>query len=201
MPQRPPETRVSLILRLQDPSDEVAWREFASIYSPVVFRVAVARGFQKSDAENIVQEVLLAVAKSITPWLERTDRGRFSAWLLRIARNAACDLITSKATRSLVKDGEEADRLLAEVPDRTSLSSLLDLEHHRAVFQWAADQVRSSIAEQTWQAFWKTEVEGMSAQDVAKSLETRIGNVYVARCRVMARIKELVAQYNGEPLR
>ena len=193
-----PETRASLILRLQDPGDVAAWDEFATIYSPVVFRVALGRGFQRADAENIVQEVLLAVAKSITPWLERTDRGPFRAWLLRIARNAACDLMTARATRPLGQDGAAADRLLSEIHDRSTVSSSLDLEHERAVFHWAAERVRQDIAQQTWQAFWLTAVEGESIEAVAEKLKTRAGNVYVARCRVMARIKELVAQYEGE---
>ncbi len=193
-----PETRESLILRLQNPGDVCAWNEFAEIYSPVVYRVAMAKGFQAADAENIVQEVLLSVAKAITAWLQRADRGKFRAWLLRIASNEACDLMTARATRPLGTDGEQGQRLLAEVPDRGSLSALLELEHERAVFQWAANQVRGSIATQTWQAFWLTEVCGLPAHEVADSLATRVGNIYVARCRVMARIKELVTQYEDE---
>ncbi len=193
-----PETRESLILRLQDPQDVAAWNEFATIYSPVVYRVAIGRGFQAADAENIVQEVLAAVAKSIATWLKRTDRGKFRAWLLRIASNEACDLLTARATRPLGKDGQEGYRLLAELPDRTSLSAQLALEHERAVFQWAAEQVRASITTQTWDAFWLTEVQGHSVQSVAETLKTRVGNVYVARCRVMARIKELVSEYEGK---
>ncbi len=185
-------------MRLQDPRDASAWNEFASIYSPVVYRVAIGRGFQAADAENIVQEVLLSVTKAIAPWLQRSERGKFRAWLLRIARNTACDLMTARATRPLGQDGQEGQRLLAEVPDRESLSALLELEHERAVFQWAAEQVRVSVSAQTWQAFWLTEVSGQSAQSVAQSQGTRIGNVYVARCRVMARIKELVSQYEGQ---
>lgn len=192
-----PETRESLILRLQDPGDVAAWNEFATIYSPVVYRVAIGRGFQAADAENIVQEVLLSVAKSIARWLERTDRGKFRAWLLRIASNEACDLMTERATRPLGKDGQEGNRLLAELQDRESLSALLELEHERAVFQWAAERVRNSVSPQTWEAFWLTEVNGLEPQTVADQLKTRIGNIYVARCRVMARIKELVSKYDG----
>lgn len=87
-------TRTSLILRLKDAEDMAAWDEFATIYEPVVFNVALSRGFQAADAENLVQEVFMAVAKSISHWLERDDRGSFRAWLLRIARNVAVDMIT-----------------------------------------------------------------------------------------------------------
>ena len=191
----PPETRASLILRLQDADDVAAWEEFVVIYSPVVFRVARGRGFQAADAENIVQEVLLAVSRSVEQWLQRTDRGSFRAWLLRIARNQAFDLINARATRSLGADGREAEEMLARLPAKSELSSVLDGEYERALFRWAAEQVRDSVAEHTWQAFWLTRVDGLSVSDAARRLNLRPGNIYFARSRVMTRIKELVKQY------
>jgi RNA polymerase sigma-70 factor, ECF subfamily len=195
-----PETRASLILRLQDASDMDAWDEFAALYSPVIYQAAMRRGFQRADAENIVQEVMMAVARSIKSWLERSEKGRFRPWLLRIARNSACDLMTARATRPLGKNGDEAERILSELSDRSHLSSELDLEYERAVFHWAARKIQGSIAEHTWQAFWLTQVEGMPASLVANRLKIRVANVYIARCRVMARIKQLVMQYQGDHL-
>ena len=194
----PPETRASLILRLQDAEDVAAWEEFVGIYSPVIFRVAVGRGFQAADAENVVQEVLLAVARSVTQWLSRTDRGSFRAWLLRIARNQTFDLINARATRTLGTDGRDAERLMADLRAKADLSSVLDFEYERVVFQWAADQVRNSVAEHTWQAFWLTRVEGLAVGEAARKLNLRPGNIYFARSRVMARIKELVKQYEAK---
>lgn len=194
----PPETRASLILRLQDADDVAAWEEFVRIYSPVIFRVAVSRGFQRADAHDIVQEVLLRVARSVSQWLERTDRGSFRAWLLRIARNQTYDLINAKATRSLGTDGQKAEELLAHVPANSDLSSALDFEYEREVFQWAASRVRDSVAQHTWQAFWLTRIEGLSVEEAASELETRPGNIYFARSRVMARIKELVKQFEAK---
>ena len=188
-------TRASLILRLQDADDVAAWDEFAAMYSPVMFRVAVGRGFQPADAENLVQEVLLAVAQSVSQWLQREDRGRFRAWLLRIARNEAVDMLTRRATRSLGRDGDDGDRILAEVPAPCELSRELNLEYERTVFRWAAAQVRSAVAEHTWQAFWLTNVEGLSVDEAAGRLKTRPGNIYFARSRVMARIKHITQEH------
>jgi RNA polymerase sigma-70 factor (ECF subfamily) len=191
-------TRASLILRLQDAEDVAAWDDFTAVYGPVVFNVAITRGFQAADAENLVQEVFMAVASSISNWLERDDRGSFRAWLLRIARNAAVDMITQKATRSLGRDGSEAQVHLANLPAPSELSSALDLEYERTVFQWAANQVQASVAEHTWQAFWLTSIEERSIAEVSTMLNTRPGNIYFARSRVMARIKELVQQYQDQ---
>ena len=198
MPASPPETRASLILRLQNADDVAAWDEFAELYGPIVFRVARRRGMQSADAENLVQEVLLAVAQSVTKWVERTDRGSFRAWLLRIAHNEAVNMLTQRSTRQLGHDGLQGQRLIEDVALRDDISFLIEREYELAVFKWAADSVRQQVKDHTWQAFWLTEIEGVSVCQAAERLGTRMGNIYFARSRVMARIKELVKQYEDQ---
>lgn len=199
MQSTPPETRASLILRLKNAEDAAAWSDFVAIYAPVIFRVACRHGFQIADAENLIQEVLLSISRALPQWLQREDRGSFRAWMLKIARNEAVDMLTRRATRPLGKDGLEADRLLAELPDtRRDLSSQFDLEYEQAVFQWAAAQVRDTVSNTTWQSFWLTHVEGLSVDTVAQQLNMRTGTVYVARGRVMNRIQELVKQFEDK---
>lgn len=70
--------------------------------------------------------------------------------------------------------------------------------YERTVFRWAAEQLRDSVAEHTWQEFWLTRVEGISVEEAASRLQIRPGNIYFARSRVMARIKELVKQYEAK---
>ena len=65
----PPETRASLILRLPDAADARAWDEFAAVYAPLVYRLARRHGLQPADADDLVQEVLRAVARSVEAWL------------------------------------------------------------------------------------------------------------------------------------
>lgn len=191
-------TRASLILRLQDTRDMVAWDEFAAIYSPTIYRVAIARGFQPADAENLVQEVLASVARSISKWLNRKDRGGFRRWLMHIARNESIDMLTRRATRSLGRDGETGEQFLASIPAPAELSGTIDLEYQRSIFQWAADQVRRTVEEVTWKAFWMTSVEGLFVEQVAAELAIQPGQVYCSRSRVMAKIKKLVQQYEAE---
>ncbi len=198
MPASPPETRASLILRLQNADDVAAWDEFSALYGPVVFRVARRRGFQIADAENLVQEVLLAVAQSVSKWFARDDRGSFRAWLLRIAHNEAVDMLTERATRTLGHDGERGRQLLDGISVRNDISSLIDREYELAVFHAAAERVQQSVSESTWRAFWLTEVQGESVEQAAKELRTTKGNIYVSRSRVMARIKELVQEYEAQ---
>ncbi|MGE0760574.1 MAG: RNA polymerase sigma factor [Pirellulaceae bacterium] len=195
-----PDTRASLILRLPDAADVAAWDEFVALYGPLLTRLARRHGLQAADAEDLVQDVLAATARSVSQWLDRPDRGKFRAWLLRMARNLAVNYLTRRAYRPLGAGGDDHQRLLAEVPaPADELATELDLEYRRQVFQWAAEQARAVVAELTWQAFWLTHVESRSVADVAEQLGVSPGTVYISRSRVMSRLRELVQRWEGEP--
>lgn len=189
------ETRASLILRLPDAADVAAWDQVVAIYSPLIRRLAVAQGMQPADADDLVQEVFAAIARSIAKWLDRPDRGGFRAWLLTIARNAAVNHLTRRDTQSLATGGEDAAALLAEVPElQSKVSSEFDLQYRRQAFRWAAAQVRDQVTPQTWSAFWLTHVDGQSIADTAAELNVSVGTIYVSRSRVMNRLQEVVKQ-------
>lgn len=189
-----PETRASLLLRLPDAADARAWDDFAAVYAPLVYRLARRQGLQPADSDDLVQEVLTTVAHSVESWLARGDRGPFRAWLLRIARNQAINVLTRHKNKETA--GNSAlSRCLNEIPAKNDCSedhSEFDLEYRRQLFQWAADCVREEVTHRTWQAFWQSTIEEQPIPVVAERLEMTIGNVYVARSRVMARLKELV---------
>lgn len=195
MPVSPTETRMSLICRLQDPDDVESWNQFLEMYSTVVRRVARNRGMQSADADNLVQEVMLKVAQSISDWLEREERGRFRPWLVRIAKNAAVDFLRLRASRPWDTMGSEAEYAPYETAQPCEIENQIDLEYDRAVFDWAALQVAESVEPRTWQAFWLTQVEGLSVQEAAEQLGVRAANIYFGRSRVMARLRELVKQF------
>ena len=191
-------TRVSLLLRLKDADEVIAWEEFTAIYSPVIYRVAIKRGLQAADAENIVQEVFAAVIRSVSQWLERENRGKFRAWLLRITHNESINLMTRKATRPLGKGGDAAYQLMEQIPASTKLEEMFETEYQNSVFQWASDQVKNSVTKLNWQAFWMTSIEGVTVDKVTQSLGMSRGQVYTAKSRVMAKIKKRVKQFETE---
>ena len=110
----PPETRASLILRLKDAADVAAWDEVAAIYGPLVFRMAQRQGLQAADADDVVQEVFAAVAKSVSDWVDQPQRGRFRHWLLGIARNISINVLTRRPHGSVGRGGDDEIDALAK---------------------------------------------------------------------------------------
>lgn len=193
-----PETRASLLLRLPNADDLVAWDEFVNLYAPCVVRVVTRAGLQSADAENVLQEVLLRVAKSIELWLNRSDRSGFRPWLLRIAKNETINLLTRKGTRPFEKASHVVgDNLELLADDQSDLATSIDTEYEREVFLWAAEQVRESVSPHTWQAFWLSHVEGLSIEVVSNRLNLKPANIYFARSRVMKRLKQIVQQFEA----
>jgi RNA polymerase sigma factor (sigma-70 family) len=190
-----PETRLSLIVRLSDPDDVEAWDEFVAIYGPLVHRLARHRGLQHSDAEDLVQEVLLAVSRAVDSWRPDPGRAKFRTWLFRIARNLTINFLSRPKHRGIGSGDTNVHALLQQQCDPNGeKSKLFELEYQRGVFRWAAEQVRRQVKQQTWRAFWLSGVQERPIAEVAAQLEMTVGSVYIARSRVMVRLQTAVRQ-------
>ncbi len=195
-----PKTRLSLILRLRHPDDAAAWQEFVEIYQPLVFRLARGRGLQEADALDTTQEVMTRVAKAINRWDASPNRGSFRGWISRITRNLVVDFLRSKNRRPLMCDDDSIEDVIQSVPSSSAETNLFDLEHERQVFAWAAEKVRHTVKPKSWQAFWLTAIENRPAEDVASELELSKGAVYIARSRVMAKLKQKVLMHSEQAI-
>jgi RNA polymerase sigma-70 factor (ECF subfamily) len=193
-----PNTRPSLLVRIRDPQDERAWREFLDIYEPLVYRLARRRGFQDADARELSQEVFLAVASAIDRWDPDPSRGSFRGWLFRIARNLMINLLASQRRHPQGTGSTDIKQLLEEQAAPVGEdSALFDRQYQREVFRWAAEQIRGQFHETTWRAFWLSSVEQQEIKEVAETLGLSAGAVYIARSRVMARLRETVEGFDG----
>lgn len=191
-----PDTRQSLILRLPDRHDIDAWDQFVAIYEPLVYRLARARGLQDADAHEVVQEVLLAVSKAVDRWDPDSERGRFRDWLFRIARNFVINYLTRKKYRSIGTGDSAIHSLLHnQVVEGADLSNDFDLEYRREIFHFAAQSVRRQVKLRTWQAFWRTAVEGADIALTASELQMTSGAVHIARSRVLSRLRTEVQRF------
>lgn len=193
-----PDTRRSLLVRLREARDDAAWAEFIGIYDPLVYRLARRRGFQDADARDLCQDVLRAVAGAIERWDPDPARGSFRGWLFRIARNLMLNYLVAQRKHPATTSESNLHLMLeAQLAIDPEDSVLFDTEYKRIVFQRAADSIRHEFAESTWQAFWLTGVEAIETKEAARRLALSTGAIYIARSRVLARLKERVREIEG----
>jgi RNA polymerase sigma-70 factor (ECF subfamily) len=194
-----PATRPSLLVRIRDPQDERAWAEFLEIYTPLVYRVARQKGFQDADADDVVQEVFRSVASAIDRWDPDPAKGSFRGWLFRIARNHMLNHLAGRRRQPRGTGDTDANRQLGERASPSEEdSAMFEAEYMRSVFGWAVERVRGEFREPNWQAFWQTGVEGKDAALVAETLGMSIGAVYKSKSRIMARLRAVIRQVEGD---
>lgn len=193
-----PETRNSLLLKVRNPADAEAWKEFAAIYRPTIYRLARRQGLQDADAEDLAQRVLVSVSTAIQNWEKDESRGTFRAWLLRVARNAIINALTRRPPDAAVGGTNVAEQIDLQGVEHSAIDDLIEEEHRRAVFRWAAAETRSEFHDATWMAFQLTAVEGLSVEDAAAEIGKSIGSVYAARSRIMRRLKAKVLEFQSD---
>lgn len=194
-----PATRHSLIVKLRDPADSAAWHEFVALYQPLVYRLARRQGLQDADAHDVCQEVFRSVARAIGDYDLDPARGSFRGWLARIARNLLVNFLTRRPYRLRGSGSTSVQELLEAQPAADpSATALFEAEYRRRVFHWAAESVQGEFTPSTWRAFWLTAVDGQAPAAAAAELKVSVGAVYIARSRVLARLRARIQELGDE---
>ncbi len=193
MPQWPP-TSKSLLQRLADPSDAASWDEFERVYAPTVYRYLRNHGIQTADAEDALQEVLIAVHKQAAMWQPSGRAGSFRAWLAETVRRT-----TLQFARMRDRSESEGTAFHAKLDQLARVESAgTEEEERRWLFCLAASEVEAVTASVQWRAFWRTAVDGATPTAVAQELGMSLGAVYTARSRVQSRIIAFIRSARAE---
>lgn len=187
-----PLTRASLLVQLRDGDNSDAWHEFLRLYGPVVYGFARKRGLQDADAADLMQDVLRSVSSAIGRLDYDRKQGTFRGWLFTITRNKVFNFLSARRIRPQGSGDTTTNKLLDTHPAAVDGADTWELEYQRRLAAIAMEQVKAEFQESTWRAFWLTAVEGQSAGDVAQQLKMSSGAVYVAKSRVLARLKQEV---------
>jgi RNA polymerase sigma-70 factor (ECF subfamily) len=191
-----PLTRASLLVRIRDARDGAAWSQFVALYAPLIYGHARKHGLQDADAADLTQDVLRAVAGAINRLDYDPSRGSFRGWLFTIVRNKLRTYLQTKGRQTPGSGDTSAIRVLEQqaAPEEDQWEA----DYQRQLFSWAVERIRSEFQEKTWQAFWRTAVEGKSGKDVAAKLQMTVAAVYLAKGRVLARLKEEIEQVRDD---
>ncbi len=190
------DTRATLLLRIRDLKDRTAWSEFVELYTPLLYSYAIRAGLQDADAADAAQESMCDVVRSIRDFHYDSSKGSFRGWLLTIIRNRIRKRMSPNQQRSVGSGDTGIHELLSEQPhaDQQAMEQAWEHEYQLRLFHWAAQRIESEFRESTWQAFWKTTVESVSAEQAAEALGISVGAVYIARSRVLARLRAAVSE-------
>lgn len=191
--QPSPLTRASLVGRLHDSQDHEAWNEFVAIYEPLILRLVARVGVRDADMHDVGQQVLTAVARDVEQWRTDGRNASFRRWLFQVARNRAVKFLVAERRRLRARGGTSAQLAVQSLADDgVPVTELFDREYRRQLLCWAAAQVRHEFQETTWNAFWRTSIEDRPVAEVAADLGVSPGTVYVARSRIIARLRDKV---------
>jgi RNA polymerase sigma factor (sigma-70 family) len=192
------DTRPSLLVRIRDARDQEAWSTFLEIYAPVAYRYCRRRGLQDGDAADVTQEVMAQVARSAQRFEYRSERGRFRDWMGVIARNKVADHL-----RSARKSASAAGESQADLDEIATVGADPDWgeEFDAQVYRAALGRVRERFESASWRAFELVWVENCPAAEVAATLGVPVDAVYVAKSRVLKRLREeIIAIADDLPL-
>jgi RNA polymerase sigma-70 factor (ECF subfamily) len=178
-------------LKLQEPD---AWRRLTALYGPVVYGWCRRAGLGAEDAADVGQEVFQQVARRLADFRRDRASDTFRGWLWTIAQNKIRDYFRRAAGKPKATGGTAGLLRLAEIADEVSLSAPSADPRFGTVYRRALELIRSQFEERTWQAFWRVTVEGQTAVDAGKAIGMSAGAVYVAKSRVLRRLRQEFAE-------
>lgn len=167
-----------------------AWERLVDLYGPLVYRWCRLSGVAGEDAADVVQEVFGSVAAHVAEFRRENPGDSFTAWLATITRNKIRDFLRRRQGRPQARGGTDAHEQFLQVPELSELSQQSGQTHSGGLLsRRALDVVRAEFENRTWEAFWRTAVDGQCPADVADDLGISVNAVYKAKSRVLRRLR------------
>jgi RNA polymerase sigma-70 factor (ECF subfamily) len=173
-------TSISLLQRLKQPAAQESWTRFVNLYTPLLFFWARRLGLQETDAADLVQDVFTLLVKKLPHFNYQSDRS-FRGWLRTVLYNQwrkkrPAQLATVAGLSDVADPGQAADIGEAEFQQQLTVRAL--------------QLMQAEFQPTTWRACWETVVSGRPASDVARELGISVNAVYLARSRVLRRLRQ-----------
>jgi RNA polymerase sigma factor (sigma-70 family) len=191
-------TSPTLLARLRDPADPNAWATLLGVYGPLLRGWAERLGARGPDADDLVQDVLAVVVRRFPEFVHPERPGAFRGWLRAIAANCARDFWRGRRRAPVAQGGTDFGEYLARIEDPADpLAHEWDREHDRAVTRHLLDRIRGDFAPETWELFRRVVIDGESADEAAAATGATPNAVYIAKSRVLARLRAEAAGIVG----
>lgn len=189
---------MSLLIGLREEGNSLAWVQFCDRYRGLLVAFALRLGLTQSDAEDAVQETLLAFLESFRQGRYERDKGRLGQWLFGIARNKVHYLQRQRGRELVILAKDDQSGLLSKVADDHSISQVWEEEWRRAVLKACIEEVRGEVEPSTMKAFELLALEECSPAQAASQLGMTVNAVMKAKRRVLSRMRDLYDQIKDE---
>lgn len=179
-------TSASLLIRVKDCQDREAWERFVDLYTPLLFNWGTRQGLVHADAADLVQDVLIVLAREL-PSFEYDASKSFRSWLKTITERRAKNVHRNAATRPIIGFESDVNRMAIVGSD---VDLYEEREHRTYITQRVLELICCEFRDDVWKAFQMQTMEGRSAADVAQELGISVNRVYIAKSRVLRRLRQ-----------
>jgi RNA polymerase sigma-70 factor (ECF subfamily) len=184
-------TSATLLERLRDTGDAEAWGRLNDLYAPLIRMWADRLGIRGADADDLVQDVLAVVVRRFPEFVHPEKPGAFRGWLRAIAANCARNAWRARRFTPQAPGGTDFGSYLTRLEDPAdNLARDWDREHDIHVTRRLLERIKADFEEQTWALFRGFVLDGRTAEEVAAACGTTPNAVYIAKSRVLARLRE-----------
>lgn len=194
----PGPTATSLVLGVKA-LDPDAWRRFAALYGPLIYGWVRRAGLGSEDAADVAQDVFRAVAAAAPRVRHGGPGDTLRGWLWSVTRNRLRDFWRARTGRPVAAGGTDAQERLLLVAEPDTDGGPDGPSDSAALVRRASELVRAEFEPRTWDAFWRVTIDGHAPADVARDLGLTANAVYVARSRVLRRLRDVLAGDLGGP--
>jgi len=197
-------THASLLERLKDLDDQGGWEEFYTTYRKLIFSFALKHGLTGTEAEEVVQETIVTVARNMPEFRYDPKRCSFKTWLFNLTLWRIQDQLRKRHPEetSMHRKPGETDRTSTVErvpgPEGERLTALWEEEWKKDLFERALERVKSQVAEKQFQIFDLNALQEWSAREVARSLGVSLGRVYVTKHRVAALLRKEIQRLESK---
>lgn len=206
------QTRQSLLGRIKDWQDRESWQQFYDTYSNLIYRTALAAGLSHDEAEEVLQETILTVAKKLNPngegkpaFIYDPEKGSFKGWLLHTTRWRISDQFRKREPVLPTMNGDTRTDLTpieAKIPDPSAdaLEARWDQEWKQNLHEAALERVKRCVKAKHYQVFYLYVIKEWPSEKVARVLGLNAGQVFLAKHRILALMKKEIRRLQKEIL-
>ena len=190
-------TTTQVLEDLKCSNDTLAWSSFRDHFYPVVFNFARTLGLSATDAEDAAQEVMLAFLKAFRSGRYNREKGRLSHWLFGVAKRVILDFRKRLPREHIVADDSTGTSFWDMVQDESAVKHSWDTEWRQMVLEKCLQQARRELDNKVFEAFELYALSQKPIEEVAQILGMSRNAVYIAKSRVLSKLRQLQKDFEG----